>query len=245
MPYPNADLSHFRQLREQAAKKKALEKELEALTRQCETLSAQADACKQARQAAEKEVSDLESGGALGLLYTIAGGKAARREAAQKDLKAAKAAYDQANWELAGAQASLHHTKRQLEALAGLDETFPAAREARRKALKAANLPQSRQLPLLEEILDRETALVQAIADLCAQCHTVLESAQNALRLAEKSQMVRDFSTVDLLQSAADQTVQHQQHLEAGLSALLAQAEEGRLRLEEAQDDLLSQDLPL
>lgn len=57
--------------------------------------------------------------------------------------------------------------------------------------------------------------------------------------------MVRDFSTVDLLQSAADQTVQHQQHLEAGLSALLAQAEEGRLRLEEAQDDLLSQDLPL
>lgn len=87
--------------------------------------------------------------------------------------------------------------------------------------------------------------MVQAIADLCAQCHTVLESAQNALRLAEKSQMVRDFSTVDLLQSAADQTVQHQQHLEAGLSALLAQAEEGRLRLEEAQDDLLSQDLPL
>lgn len=245
MPYPNANLSHFRQLREQAAKKKALDAELEELTRRCEALSAQADACKQAKEEAEKAVSDLESGGALGFLYTIAGGKTARREAAQKDLNAAKAAYDQANWELAGAQASLHHTKRQLEDLAGLEEAFPAAREARRKALKAANLPQSRQLSLLEETLSRETALVQAIMDLCTQCHTVLESAQTALHLAEKSQMVRDFSTVELLQSAADETVQHQQHLEADLAALLAQAEEGRLRLEKAQDDLLAEDLPL
>ena len=245
MSYPNADLSHFRQLREQAAKKKALEKELEELTRQCEALSAQADACKQARQTAEKEVSDLESGGALGFLYTIAGGKAARHEAAQKDLKAAKAAYDQANWELAGAQASLHHTKRQLEDLAGLDEVFPAAREARRKALKAANLPQRWQLQFLEETLGREAALIQAIADLCDQGHTASESAQNALRLAEKSQGGRNISTANLLEYITDQTVQHQQRLEDGLAALLAQAEEGRLRLEEAQDDLLSQDLPL
>ena len=35
-----------------------------------------------------------------------------------------------------------------------------------------------------------------------------------------------------------------QQTLEQGFNGLLAQAEEERLRLEEAQDDLLAQDLP-
>lgn len=67
---------------------------------------------------------------------------------------------------------------------------------------------------------------------------------QKNLRLAERSEQFRDFSTTELLQYTAAQTIQCQQTLEQGLTGLLAQAEEERLHLEEAQDDLLAQNLP-
>ena len=70
------------------------------------------------------------------------------------------------------------------------------------------------------------------------------QAAPKNLRLAERSEHFRDFSTTELLQYTAAQTIQCQQTLEQGLTGLLAQAEEERLRLEEAQDDLLAQDLP-
>ena len=238
------DLQQFRKLRTQAAQKKQLEARRAQLLPQCRDLTAQAEARKKERLDAEKELAGLESRGPLGLLYTIAGGKAQRLEAAQKALHTAKADDQQAAWALAEAQASLAQTERELASLAGLEDTFSASRQARREALRAANLPQSRQLLTLEESLAHETALTQAITDLCAQCRIALEAAQENLRLAERSEQFRDFSTIELLQYTAAQTIQCQQTLEQGLNRLLAQAEEERLRLEEAQDDLLAQDLP-
>lgn len=143
------DLQQFRKLRAQAAQKKQLEARRAELLPQCRDLAAQAEARKKERLDAEKELAGLESRGPLGLLYTIAGGKAQRLEAAQK-----------------------------------------------------------------------------------------------TLQLAERSEQFRDFSTTELLQYTAAQTIQCHQTLEQGLNGLLAQAEEARLRLEEAQDDLLAQEFP-
>ena len=75
MPYPNANLSHFRQLREQAVKKKSLEEELEQLTHQCETLSAQSDACKQAKDEAEKPSPTWSPAGPWAFSTPSPGGK--------------------------------------------------------------------------------------------------------------------------------------------------------------------------
>lgn len=238
------DLQQFRKLKAQAAQKKQLEARRAQLLPQCRELAAQAEARKKERLDAEQELAGLESRGPLGLLYTIAGGKAQRLEDAQKTLRAAKADDQQAAWALAEAQASLAQTERELEALTGLEDAFAASRQARREALRAAGLPQSQQLLALEERLAHETALTQAVTDLCAQCRIALETAQKTLRLAERTEQIRDFSTPELLQYTAAQTIQCQQTLEQGLAGLLAQAEEERLRLEEAQDNLLAQEFP-
>lgn len=107
MVYNAEDLSRFLQLRAQAAQKKQLEANQAALTAQCQTLSDRAAACKKARLEAEQELAELESGGAKGFLYSIAGGKAQRLKNAQEALRTAKADDQQAAWDLAQAQASL------------------------------------------------------------------------------------------------------------------------------------------
>ena len=196
------DLSQFRQLRDQAARKKQLEARRAGLLPQCQDLAAQAEARKTERLEAEQELAGLESKGPLGLLYTIAGGKAQR-----------------------------------------LEDAFAAARQARSEALRTAGLPQSQQLLSLDESLTHEAGLTQAITDLCGQCRTALESAQQTLKLAGQAEQRRDFSITELLQYTANQTVQLQQALAQDLSALLARAEEEQLRLAEARDDLLAQDL--
>lgn len=238
------DLQQFRRLKAQAAQKKQLEARRAELLPQCQALSVQAEARKKERLDAERELAGLESKGPLGLLYTIAGGKAQRLEDARKALRAAKTDDQQASWALAEAQASLAQTERELDALTGLEDSFAAARQARSEALRAAGLPQSQQLLILEGGLAHETGLVQAITDLCAQCRAALEAAQKTLRLAERAEQWRTPSTTELLQYTAAQTVQFQQTLEQGLTGLLDQVEGERLRLEDAQDDLLAQDLP-
>lgn len=237
------DLSQFRQLRDQAARKKQLKAHRAQLLPQCQDLAAQADARKKERLEAEQELAALESRGPLGLLYTIAGGKAQRLEEAQKALRAVKEEEQQAVFALAEAQSTLAQTERELEGLTGLEDAFAAARQARSEALRTAGLPQSRHLLTLDESLTHEAGLTQAMADLCDQCRTALESARQTLKLAEQAEQWRDLSTTELLQYTADQTVQLQQSLAQGLSALLAQAEEEQLRLAEARDDLLAQDL--
>lgn len=237
------DLSQFRQLRDQAARKKQLEARRAGLLPQCQDLAAQAEARKKERLEAEQELAGLESKGPLGLLYTIAGGKAQRLEEAQKTLRTAKEAEQQAVFALAEAQASLAQTERELEGLTGLEDAFAAARQARSEALRTAGLPQSQQLLSLDESLTHEAGLTQAITDLCGQCRTALESAQQTLKLAGQAEQRRDFSITELLQYTANQTVQLQQALAQDLSALLARAEEEQLRLAEARDDLLAQDL--
>lgn len=241
MAHNAADLPRFLQLRAQAAQKKQLEANQAALTAQCQALSDRAAACKKVRLEAEQELADLESGGAKGFLYTIAGGKAQRLKSAQDALRTAKADDQQAAWELAQAQASLFQMERTLEGLAGVDEALVEARQARGTALKAAGLPQSQQLRSLEESLSQGADLVQAITGLCAQCQTAVEAAQRTLDLAERSEFSRNFSTIGMLETLSDKTLQAQQVLAAGLASLLAQAEGTLLHLEEVQDDLLAQ----
>lgn len=242
MVYNAEDLSRFLQLRAQAAQKKQLEANQAALTAQCQTLSDRAAACKKARLEAEQELAELESGGAKGFLYSIAGGKAQRLKNAQEALRTAKADDQQAAWELAQAQASLFQTERELEGLTGVDEALAEARQARSTALKAAGLPQSQQLLSLEASLAQGTTLVQAITGLCAQCQTAVEAAQQTLDLAERSEFARNVSTIGMLETLSDKTLQAQQVLAAGLTSLLAQAEGTLLHLEEMQDDLLAQE---
>ena len=136
MAYQNDDLLAFRQLRAQAARKKQLETQRAALTDRCQVLSVQAEACRKARQAAEQEVATLESKGPMGLLYTIAGDKAKRLDAARQTLRKARADDQQASWDLAQAQVDLAQTERSLEPLASCDSAFAAARQAAVEALR-------------------------------------------------------------------------------------------------------------
>lgn len=231
MAYQNDDLLAFRQLRAQAARKKQLETQRAALTDRCQVLSVQAEACRKARQAAEQEVATLESKGPMGLLYTIAGDKAKRLDEARQTLRKAQA------------QVDLAQTERSLEPLAGCDSAFAAARQARATTLQAADLPQSRQLRILEEALAQGEDWFQRLTDLCAQCRTVLDAARQTLRLAERVEQFRTPSTLALLQDAADLTVQQQQKLDQNLTALLTGMEERQTQLEQTLDDLLAQDL--
>ena len=231
MAYQNDDLLAFRQLRAQAARKKQLETQRAALTDRCPVLSVQAEACRKARQAAEQEVATLESKGPMGLLYTIAGDKAKRLDEARQTLRKAQA------------QVDLAQTERSLEPLAGCDSAFAAARQARATTLQAADLPQSRQLRILEEALAQGEDWFQRLTDLCAQCRTVLDAARQTLRLAERVEQFRTPSTLALLQDAADLTVQQQQKLDQNLTALLTGMEERQTQLEQTLDDLLAQDL--
>ena len=225
MAYQNDDLLAFRQLRAQAARKKQLETQRAALTDRCQVLSVQAEACRKARQAAEQEVAPLESKGPMGLLYTIAGDKAKRLDEARQTLRKARADDQQASWDLAQAQVDLAQTERSLEPLAGCD------------------LPQSRQLRILEEALAQGEDWFQRLTDLCAQCRAVLDAARQTLRLAERVEQFRTPSTLALLQDAADLTVQQQQKLDQNLTALLTGMEERQTQLEQTLDDLLAQDL--
>lgn len=229
MAYQNDDLLAFRQLRAQAARKKQLETQRAALTDRCQVLSVQAEACRKARQAAEQEVATLESKGPMGLLYTIAGDKAKRLDEARQTLRKA--------------QVDLAQTERSLEPLAGCDSAFAAARQARATTLQAADLPQSRQLRILEEALAQGEDWFQRLTDLCAQCRAVLDAARQTLRLAERVEQFRTPSTLALLQDAADLTVQQQQKLDQNLTALLTGMEERQTQLEQTLDDLLAQDL--
>mgnify|MGYP000494271347 CR=1 FL=1 len=200
MAYQNDDLLAFRQLRAQAARKKQLETQRAALTDRCQVLSVQAEACRKARQAAEQEVATLESKGPMGLLYTIAGDKAKRLDEARQTLRKARADDQQASWDLAQAQVDLAQTERSLEPLAGCDSAFAAARQARATTLQAADLPQSRQLRILEEALAQGEDWFQRLTDLCAQCRAVLDAARQTLRLAERVEQFRTPSTLALLQ---------------------------------------------
>ena len=184
MAYQNDDLLAFRQLRAQAARKKQLETQRAALTDRCQVLSVQAEACRKARQAAEQEVATLESKGPMGLLYTIAGDKAKRLDEARQTLRKAQA------------QVDLAQTERSLEPLAGCDSAFAAARQARATTLQAADLPQSRQLRILEEALAQGEDWFQRLTDLCAQCRAVLDAARQTLRLAERVEQFRTPSTL-------------------------------------------------
>ena len=243
MAYQNDDLLAFRQLRAQAARKKQLETQRAALTDRCQVLSVQAEACRKARQAAEQEVATLESKGPMGLLYTIAGDKAKRLDEARQTLRKARADDQQASWDLAQAQVDLAQTERSLEPLAGCDSAFAAARQARATTLQAADLPQSRQLRILEEALAQGEDWFPRLTDLCAQCRAVLDAARQTLRLAERVEQFRTPSTLALLQDAADLTVQQQQKLDQNLTALLTGMEERQTQLEQTLDDLLAQDL--
>ncbi|MFR5025902.1 MAG: hypothetical protein ACLTC3_06855 [Evtepia gabavorous] len=167
MAYQNDDLLAFRQLRAQAARKKQLETQRAALTDRCQVLSVQAEACRKARQAAEQEVATLESKGPMGLLYTIAGDKAKRLDEARQTLRKARADDQQASWDLAQAQVDLAQTERSLEPLAGCDSAFAAARQARATTLQAADLPQSRQLRILEEAL-AQGKIGSNVSPICA-----------------------------------------------------------------------------
>lgn len=117
------------------------------------------------------------------------------------------------------------------------------ARQARATTLQAADLPQSRQLRILEEALAQGEDWFQRLTDLCAQCRTVLDAARQTLRLAERVEQFRTPSTLALLQDAADLTVQQQQKLDQNLTALLTGMEERQTQLEQTLDDLLAQDL--
>ena len=120
---------------------------------------------------------------------------------------------------------------------------FAAARQARATTLQAADLPQSRQLRILEEALAQGEDWFQRLTDLCAQCRAVLDAARQTLRLAERVEQFRTPSTLALLQDAADLTVQQQQKLDQNLTALLTGMEERQTQLEQTLDDLLAQDL--
>lgn len=245
MAYHPNDLAHFQQLRDQAARKRELEARRAQLLPQQEALAAQAQACRKARQEAEAEVEELTAGGAKGFLYTIAGGKAQRQVRAQEVLREAKAKDQQAAWDLAQVQADLAQTERELEELAGTEEALAEARKRQTQAIQSAQLPQRQALLSLAEALTQQAALMEAITALQAQCQAALETAEGASRLADRSVWGRDFDTIDALQWATDQALQQQQDLEGALAALLAQAETLRLSLEQAQDDVLSQPLPL
>ena len=178
-----------------------------------------------------------------GPFYTIAGDKAKRLDEARQTLRKARADDQQASWDLAQAQVDLAQTERSLEPLAGCDSAFAAARQARATTLQAADLPQSRQLRILEEALAQGEDWFQRLTDLCAQCRTVLDAARQTLRLAERVEQFRTPSTLALLQDAADLTVQQQQKLDQNLTALLTGMEERQTQLEQTLDDLLAQDL--
>ncbi len=92
--------------------------------------------------------------------------------------------------------------------------------------LQAADLPQSRQLRILEEAPCPGEDWFQRLTDLCAQCRAVLDAARQTLRLAERVEQFRTPSTLALLQDAADLTVQQQQKLDQNLTALLTGMEE-------------------
>ena len=122
-------------------------------------------------------------------------------------------------------------------------QTLRKARACRATTLQAADLPQSRQLRILEEALAQGEDWFQRLTDLCAQCRAVLDAARQTLRLAERVEQFRTPSTLALLQDAADLTVQQQQKLDQNLTALLTGMEERQTQLEQTLDDLLAQDL--
>ena len=103
----------------------------------------------------------------MGLLYTIAGDKAKRLDEARQTLRKAQADDQQASWDLAQAQVDLAQTERSLEPLAGCDSAFAAARQARATTLQAADLPQSRQLRILEEAL-AQGKIGSNVSPICA-----------------------------------------------------------------------------
>ena len=233
----------FPQLRAQVARKQALETARAALTDQCAALSAQAQEKKAARQQAERELAQLESGGAMGLLFTLAGGKAARQEAARQDLRRAKEEDQKAAWDLAEVQGQLLETERELAGLAGCEAAFAQARQARIAALRAAGLPQTELLDQLERELAQGERQIQELADLASQCQAALEQAEHTLHLAERMEFVQTVTSLYTLQDAAQLTIQRQQEVARRLQELTAGLEAAQARLNGLLDDLLSQDI--
>ena len=240
----NSDAARrFPQLRAQVARKQELETARAALTDQCAALSAQAQEKKAARQQAERELEQLESGGAMGVLFTLAGGKAARQEAARQDLRRAKEEDQKAAWDLAEVQGQLLETERELAGLEGCEAAFAQARRERIAALRASGLPQTELLDQLETELAQGKRQLQALADLASQCQAALEQAEHTLHLAERMEFVQTVSSLYTLQDAAQLTVQRQQEAAQRLQALTDGLEAAQARLNGLLDDLLSQDI--
>lgn len=233
----------FPQLRAQVARKKELETARAALTAQCAALSVQAQEKKTARQQAERELEQLESGGAMGVLFTLAGGKAARQEAARQELRRAKEEDQKAAWDLAEAQGQLLETEREQASLEGCEAAFAQARRERIAALRAAGLPQSEVLEQLEAELAQGKRQIQELTDLGSQCQAAQEQAEHTLHLAERMEFVQTVSSIYTLQDAAQLTIQRQQEVAQRLQELTAGLEAAQARLNALLDDLLSQDI--
>ena len=231
----------FGQLRAQVARKRELEAARGALAEQCAALSAQAQEKRAARQQAERELEQLESGGAMGVLFTLAGGKAARQEAARRDLRRAREEDQKAAWDLAEAEGQLLETERELASLEGCEAAFAQARRERIAALRAAGLPQSEVLDQLEAELTKGKRQLQELTDLGSQCQAALEQAEHTLHLAERMEFVQTVSSIYTLQDAAQLTIQRQQEVAQRLQELTAGLEAAQARLNALLDDLLSQ----
>lgn len=234
----------FGQLRAQVARKRELEAARGALAEQCAALSAQAQEKRAARQQAERELEQLESGGAMGVLFTLAGGKAARQEAARRDLRRAREEDQKAAWDLAEAEGQLLETERELAGLEGCEAAFAQARRARIAALRGTALPQSGALDQLEQELGQGADRLRELAGLQSQCQAALEQAEHTLHLAARMEFVQTVDSIYTLQDAAQLTIQRQQEVAQRLQELTEGLAAAQGRLNGLLDDLLSQDLP-
>lgn len=165
--------------KERLARKEYLEGMMPGLQSRYNNVLAKTQALRKNKIKEQKDVDRLESNSLSAFLLNMTGRKEERLEKEQIEANLVTIACDEAEKELAEAEASLYNVKEELETLQDCEKEFDALIQEKRKVIENKGLPIATEIARLEkEFLDAEKKL--------SEVQEAYERGSEAQRLVEK-----------------------------------------------------------
>ncbi len=183
-------------LQAQLTYKKRLEAMLQELRSQQAPLRKKAVELEQLMLREQKDVDRLEGHSLAAFFYHAVGKMEEKLEDERREFYAARVKYDACRRELEAIDQDIESTEEDLADLADCEARYAQAKENKRKAISAADLPEARELLAKEEILAAMETQEQELWEAIAAGTEALRTTADILQCIESA---KDWATFDLL----------------------------------------------
>ena len=183
-------------LQAQLTYKKRLEAMLTELQAQEAPLQKKTEELEQIMLRERKDVDRLEGHSLTALFYQMAGKMDEKLDLERREYYAARAKYDTCLRELEAIRQDIEATEEDLEDLAGCEEKYAEAMEAKRRALESAPTREGETLLTQEGTLSYLTAQEQELLEAIAAGTEALHTTAEIVQLIEAA---KDWAAFDLL----------------------------------------------